>query len=211
MRFVVFFIIAAAAFSSLAWFRSGRSTEKKAPANNGYSAAADAVKVSERLQPFAVELKQYAVQHKYNSHYCFLVDMKIPCGSNRFFVYDLKKDAVLQSGLVTHGYGNSSYSRVVFSNVPGSNSSSLGTYKIGMAYQGRFGLAYKLHGLDSTNSNAYKRFVVLHAHGCVPDTTVAPGVICMSQGCPTVAPAFLRVLKSYLDNADKPILLKIIY
>lgn len=211
MRLVIFFIIAAAASSSLAWFRSHRTIENKVPVNNSDAAVAAAAKLSERLQPFAFELQQYAVQHKFNNRYCFLIDMKISCGNNRFFVYDLKKNAVLHSGLVTHGYGNSSYNNIGFSNVPGSNCSSLGTYKVGMAYQGRFGLAYKLHGLDSTNSNAYKRFVVLHAHECVPDTAVAPGVICMSQGCPTVAPAFLTLLKNYLDHADKPILLRIIY
>ncbi len=121
--------------------------------------------------------------------------MKIASGSNRFFVYDIQKDSVLQSGLVAHGYGNSNATNITFSNVPGSNSSSLGKYKIGNSYNGKFGLAYKLHGLDKTNSNAFDRFVVLHAHECVPDSEIAPEAICMSQGCPTVSPSFLQSLE----------------
>lgn len=160
-----------------------------------------------RLQSFAGRLQDYAVKNGYNTRYCFLVDMTIACGSNRFFVYDIKNDSVLQSGLVTHGYGNSNYSNISFSNVPGSNSSSLGKYKIGHSYNGKFGLAYKLYGLDKTNSKAFERFVVLHAHECVPAGEVAPQPICMSQGCPTVAPSFLKRLAAYLDETGKPVLL----
>lgn len=205
MRFLLLFV-AAATISLVAFFRvekkpSGKPKVSLKPAsgivNNG----------NLRVKSHAATLKSYAVKQQYNTRYCFLVDMKIPSGSNRFFVYDLKKDAVVAAGLVAHGYGNSSGGNVNFSNQPGSNSSSLGMYKIGASYYGKFGLAFKLYGLDSSNSNAFNRFVVLHSHECVPEKEVAPQSICMSQGCPTVAPAFLNTLKSYLDNAGKPVLL----
>lgn len=169
-----------------------------------------ALKSSSRLKDHRVDLLNYAKRKGYNTNYAFLVDMKLPSGSNRFFVYDLKKDSVLKSGLVTHGYGANDQS-ISFSNVPGSYCTSLGKYKIGNHYNGRFGLAYKLYGLDSSNSNAINRYVVLHSHACVPDTEVAPESICMSQGCPTVAPAFLTTLTTYLDKAEKPVLLYIFY
>ena len=168
------------------------------------------LKISSRLKNHSASLLSYARQKGYNTHYSFLVDMKLPAGSNRFFVYDLKKDSILQSGLVAHGYGTNDQS-ISFSNVPGSYCTSLGKYKIGKPYKGRFGLAYKLYGLDSTNSNAINRYVVLHSHACVPSSEVAPLNICMSQGCPTVAPAFLTTLSTYLDKAEKPILLYIFY
>ena len=161
-----------------------------------------------RLKKCAETIKTVAKKAHYNTNYCFLVDMKLPSGSNRFFVYDLKKDTVVKAGLVTHGYGANDQT-ISFSNVSGSNCTSLGKYKIGKPYNGRFGLAYKLYGLDISNSNAFNRFVVLHSHNCVPATEVSPESICMSQGCPTVAPSFLTGLKAYLDNADKPILLYI--
>lgn len=208
MNRLLIVLLAIAAVSPLAWRYFNKKAINK---NNAAKAAAkkDDAHAAEllRLQGFANKLEQYATQNGCNTRYCFLVDMKISCGSNRFFVYDIKKDSVLRSGLVTHGYGNSSSDNITFSNVPGSNSTSLGRYKIGNSYNGRFGLAYKLYGLDKTNSNAINRFVVLHSHECVPATEVAPQPICMSQGCPTVSPSFLQSLRTYLDDADKPLLL----
>ncbi|MGZ5191235.1 MAG: murein L,D-transpeptidase catalytic domain-containing protein, partial [Flavisolibacter sp.] len=87
-----------------------------------------------------------------------------------------------------------------------SGCTSLGKYKIGNPYQGKFGLAYKLYGLDKTNSNAFSRFVVLHAHDCVPDDETE-NEICQSPGCPTVSVAFLKELKTMINNSEKPVLL----
>lgn len=137
-----------------------------------------------------------------------MIDMGIASGSKRFFVFDLKSDSIVQAGLVTHGSGiNHSPGSIAYSNEPGSNCTSEGKYKIGKSYSGKFGLAYKLHGMDKSNSNAFNRFVVLHAHPCVPDNEIAPLKICMSWGCPTVSPAFLNQLKIYIDQSEKPILL----
>jgi hypothetical protein len=151
--------------------------------------------------------KQFAGKNKYNNDVCFLIDMKIRSGANRFFIYDLKDDSVLQTGVVTHGRCNERWLiGRKYGNEPGCGCTSLGKYKIGNAYMGRFGLAYKLHGLDSTNNNAFKRFVVLHAHDCVPDEEVFTD-ICQSDGCPTVSPDFLQELKTIISKSKKPILL----
>lgn len=151
--------------------------------------------------------KQFAEKNKYNKEVCFLIDMKIHSGSNRFFVYDLKNDSVLHSGVVTHGRCNERWlTGRKYGNKPGCGCTSLGRYKIGNAYMGRFGLAYKLHGLDSTNNNAFNRFVVLHAHDCVPENEVWSD-ICQSDGCPTVSPGFLQELKVIISKSKKPILL----
>lgn len=164
-----------------------------------------------RLKDLKQPLLVYTKKNGFNSSYAFIIDMKEHSGNKRFYVYDLEKDSVLSSGLVTHGYGNNSRQAVAFSNVPGSNCSSLGHYKIGKSYNGRFGLAFKLYGLDKTNSNAFNRFVVLHSHPCVPDNEVYPSEICMSQGCPTVSPAYLKTLKNYIERSSQPVLLYIFY
>ncbi|MGZ8558091.1 MAG: murein L,D-transpeptidase catalytic domain-containing protein [Chitinophagaceae bacterium] len=54
----------------------------------------------------------------------------------------------------------------------GRGCTSLGKYIVDNSYIKRFGLAYKLYGLDKTNDKAFQRFVVLHAHECVPETMV---------------------------------------
>ncbi len=165
----------------------------------------------DKIHSKALDLEKYCAQNHFNTSYCFLVDMSIPSGKKRFMVYDFKNHRVAMAGLVTHGSGSKSWvgSEMKFSNVPGSSCTSLGKYKIGKHYVGRFGLAYKLYGLDNTNSKAFERFVVLHAHSCVPANEVYPFGICASLGCPTVSPAFLKKLSGYIDESNLPILLTI--
>jgi hypothetical protein len=165
-----------------------------------------------RLTKKAIQAKDYIAEHAFDDKYCFLVDMRISSGRNRFFVYNLDTDSVEIAGLVAHGSGIGNNSDTpAFSNTPNSYCTSLGKYKIGKSYSGKFGLAYKLYGLDKTNSKAFDRFVVLHAHECVPNDEVAPSPICESWGCPTVSPAFLTQLQPYINASAKPILLWIYY
>jgi hypothetical protein len=165
-----------------------------------------------RLKQKALSIKDFAKDNSYNDTRCFLVDMRVASGSKRFFVYNFQKDSIEAAGLVTHGSGSDKGADgLSFSNRPNSNATSLGRYRVGKPYQGKFGLAYKLYGLDETNNKAFDRFVVLHSHSCVPNGEVAPLRICESWGCPTVAPAFLAVLKKYIDNSSRPMLLCIYY
>lgn len=156
---------------------------------------------------FGIAAQDYVQQHRMESRFCFLVNMEAPSGTARFSVYDLAGDSVLTKGLVTHGRCNQWWLKDrKYSNKVGSGCTSQARYKVGTPYQGRFGLAYKLHGLDSSNSNAFKRYVVLHAHKCVPEKETA-SAICQSDGCPTVSAQFLQVLKNYIGKANKPVLL----
>lgn len=165
-----------------------------------------------RLSRFAEEAKVFTRRHQFCKKYCFLIDMRITSGKKRFFVYDLIKDSVAAAGMVTHGAGSQTNTEALqFSNTDHSLASSLGKYRIGSEYIGQYGLAYKLFGLEASNSNAYARVVVLHAHPLVPADEVWPQYICMSWGCPTVNPDFLLVLKGYIRKADKPVLLWIFY
>lgn len=167
-----------------------------------------------RLRQQAAAIKEYNAANNFNTEYCFLVDMSIPDGKNRFFVYNLKNDSLEISSLVAHGFGSTipnSYAELEFSNLPNSYKTSLGKYKIGNAYQGTYGLSYKLYGLDSTNDRAYERAIVLHADIHVPEKEVFPYHIFQSAGCPTVSPLFLPVLGTYIKSSKKPILLWIYY
>jgi hypothetical protein len=165
----------------------------------------------QRLQKKALEVFNYANTHNYNTKHCFLIDMKVESGKNRFFVYNIKKDSIELQGLVTHGSGKTASESIQFSNEANSLCTSLGKYKVGISYHGKFGLAYKLHGLDATNNNAYNRAVVLHAHDCVPNAETTPFPICESWGCPTVSPDFLQALKKYIASTNKPMLLSVYY
>jgi hypothetical protein len=158
-------------------------------------------------KPQVDSLRKFAKQNNYNTHLGIFINFKIHSGDYRFFLVDLDSNKALLRGLCCHGSGKSSFNESVsFSNDIGSNCSSLGIYKIGYKYNGRFGTAYKLSGLCSTNCNAFDRFVVLHGHDCVPRYPV-PHSICESLGCPTLAPEILSKLEPYLDKSETPILL----
>jgi hypothetical protein len=164
----------------------------------------------ERLKQQAAAIKAYAMDNIYNMEFCFLIDMSIPSGKRRFFIYNIKKDSIEYASLVSHGFGsekNNNENELIFSNNPYSFKTSLGKYKIGSSYQGNYGLAYKLFGLDSTNSKAFERAIVLHADHHVPDNETYPGKIFQSAGCPTVTPVFLNKLSGYIKSSKKPILL----
>jgi hypothetical protein len=162
----------------------------------------------EKISSMAGAAKQYAARNRFNTQYCFLVDMSIASGRQRFFVYDTKNNKVLMNGMVTHGCCNQRWlAGRQYGNDIGCGCTSLGKYKIGHPYQGKFGLAYKLYGLDATNSNAYSRFVVLHALQCVPEKETTPYPVCQSDGCPAVSPGFLQQLAPLINNSKQPVLL----
>jgi len=179
-----------------------RSAGPKTPADNEYA----------RIYNYGIKAKMYVEHRNYCKKYCFLVDMRIASGKKRFFLYDLVKDSVTASGMVTHGCGSETGTpNLKFSNTCSSLATSLGKYRIGQEYHGTYGLAFKLYGLDSSNSNAYRRAVVLHAHPLVPADETWPQNICTSWGCPTVNPYFLLLLKKYIDHAGEPVLLWVVY
>jgi hypothetical protein len=177
--------------------------------NHGYPAkGGEADAERGRLRRKAAEQRVWMARHGFDLSICFLVDMRLPSGMNRFFVYDLRRDSVLAAGLVAHGSGGSNFSvRPVFSNRDGSGCTSLGRYRVGYAYRGQFGPAYKLYGLDSSNSRAFARNVVLHSYAEVPGHEVYPLPICNSLGCPMVAPVFLERLRPLIAGAGKPVCL----
>lgn len=104
----------------------------------------------------------------------------------RLYVVNMKSGSVW-SLHVAHGKGSDSNHdgfAESFSNVSGSNASSLGFYRTAETYQGKHGYSLRLDGLSSTNSNARARAVVIHGASYVQDTNVVQG---RSWGCPAVS------------------------
>jgi L,D-transpeptidase catalytic domain len=150
----------------------------------------------------------YALQNDLSTEYCFLVDMSLPSGRNRFFIYDLKRGSIINSGLVSHGSCNETFlARPKFSNESKSGCSSLGKFKVGEFYKGKYGRSFRLYGLDNCNSNAYKRAVVIHGYDCVPDEEIYPRVLCNSLGCVMVSYKFFDKISRLISRSEKPIIL----
>lgn len=148
----------------------------------------------------------------YNEEIAFFIDMKIMSGKNRFFIYDLKNDSIIDQGLVAHGLGSKikEDGSQKFSNENSSFCTALGKYSIGKSYQGKFGKAYKLYGLESTNNNAFNRNIVLHKFESVPYEE-QQSQICHSLGCPMVNETYYKRIEKLIDNSKKNIVLDIYY
>jgi len=154
------------------------------------------------------KVNNYAIQNDMSTEFCFLIDMSLPSGRNRFFIYDLKKNTIINSGLVSHGSCNETFlARPKFSNESKSGCSSLGKFKVGEFYNGKYGKSFRLYGLDNCNSNAYKRAVVIHGYDCVPDEEIYPRVLCNSLGCVMVSYKFFDKISGLIRKSDKPIVL----
>lgn len=175
-----------------------------------------------------VGLKDYKGQHiealafckaeNFSTDYYFMLDMSIHSGKNRFFVYDFKSGKIINQNLVTHGSCDvfesnpDKYSSVKFDNRDGSHCTSAGKYKIGKRDYSSWGIKIKywLEGLESTNSNARQRVVVLHSWDAVANNEIYPRYSPLSWGCPAVSNDFMKILDKKLQSASKPVLLWII-
>lgn len=129
--------------------------------------------------------------HQTASPIMTVIDYSLPSRERRLWVLDIEHGDVLAHELVAHGKATGDDLARAFSNVEGSNQSSLGTFVTGATYQGRHGLSLRLRGLDaSLNSNAEARGIVVHAADYVNNGIVAQlGRLGRSEGCPALNPA----------------------
>jgi len=167
----------------------------------------------QRLLDRVKTIKQFiSTNSKYNNELAFFIDMRIMSGKNRFIVYDLKNDKIVDQGLVAHGIGSETRNNeeLKFSNANSSFCTALGKYYIGNDYIGKFGKAYKLYGLDPTNSNAFARSIVLHKYDKVPYEE-QDRAICHSLGCPMVNEIYYGRIEKLIDTSKRNIILDIYY
>ncbi len=166
-----------------------------------------------RLQERVKIIKQFiSINSKYNKELAFFIDMRVMSGKNRFIVYDLKNDKIVDQGLVAHGLGSETgpMEDLKFSNTENSFCTSLGKYSIGQDYFGKYGKAYKLFGLDITNSNAFARSIVLHKYDKVPYYEQDYSIV-HSLGCPMVNEIYFNRIEKLIDNSKRNIILDIYY
>lgn len=171
-------------------------------------------KTLERLKTKAAEAKTYCQQNNLNTEMCVLIDMSIHSGKKRLFLWDLKGDSILKSAVCSHGTCDnlSTYDEdktPQFSNTPDTHCSSLGKYKIGKRGWSSFGVNfnYKLHGLEKTNKNAYKRYIVFHSWGVIEDEEIYPFKLAESWGCPAVSNNFMKEIDVVLKKQTKSVML----
>jgi len=171
-------------------------------------------KINDRLTSKVSEAYKYCTDNDMNTDFCILIDMNIHSGKNRLVVWDFKNDSIIKQGLVSHGCGNEPWGadytkeNPKFSNTPESHLSSIGKYAIGNRAWSNWGIniKYWLKGLESTNSNAVKRVIVLHGWEEISDNEIFPNGTAEGWGCPAVSNNMMRFLDEKLKPVDKPIL-----
>ncbi|REC47213.1 murein L,D-transpeptidase catalytic domain-containing protein [Chryseobacterium pennipullorum] len=168
-----------------------------------------------KLKLKAEEALRFCTSKNLNTDFCILIDMSLHSGVNRFFIWDFKNNAVAEKYLVGHGCGSNSWSgdeskdHPEFSNENDSHLSSLGKYKL----QGRgysdwgIHIKYLMHGLEETNSNALKRFIVFHSWDLMSDEEIFPKGSPEGWGCPTISNNAMKEIDPKIQHSEKPVLM----
>jgi hypothetical protein len=195
------------------------SPSDSTPANHLEKVEVPAKTRNARIDEKAKEALSFCKANECDTEFCVLIDMKIHSGKYRMFIYDFKNQEVEKKALVTHGAGRgdrvSTDAVPLFGNEKGSWLTSLGKYKTGERDYSQWGINvhYKLHGLETSNSNAFERLVVLHSYTPVPSYEIYPFYLPMywSQGCPVTDDETMAWLDAKLENTKQPVLLWIFY
>ena len=130
-----------------------------------------------------------------------VADFSVASGQPRLHLVDLVSGHT-NTLLVAHGRGSDPDNTgwlERFSNRPGSNASSNGSFLTGQTYSGKHGHSRKLIGLDPENSAAESRAIVIHAATYVSSEMASEqGRIGRSQGCLAVSQADLAQVMARL-------------
>ncbi len=159
------------------------------------------------------ETQTFLKANRFNPDFCIFVDFSAYTGKKRFMLYSFKEGKVVYSCKCASGKNKSE-----FSNRVGSNLSSLGKYKIGRKRTLRnvngFGdiskwniPCYELHGLEKSNSNAYKRGILIHPDPLLFNIPIPILLPNHSQGCFSIPESSFKELDIILSESKKPILL----
>ena len=167
-----------------------------------------------RVAERSAELLRFCREEGYNTHIALFVDLARHSGRSRFVVWSFDEQRPLLCCPVSHGSGSpkshirSAYARL--SNEDGSHLSSVGRALVAERYEGRYGVAYRLDGLDDTNSMLRSRCVVLHGWQHTTSFAIFPFATVGSWGCPVLSRRNMSRLDEILKNESRVVLLSFV-
>ena len=110
-----------------------------------------------------------------NRRYVTVIDYSLSILSDRLYVVDMERGEVVIESPVSHAFKSGLLYAEEFSNVVGSEKSCVGAFKTQESYNGRFGYAMRLKGIQpGLNDKARDRAIVFHTYKVWP---------VYSQGC----------------------------
>ena len=163
-----------------------------------------------RVAEHAERLLSFCEQRGYNTHIALFVDLSRHSGRRRFVAWDFELKRVIFSCPVSHGSGSrlshqrSAYARL--SNDDGSHLSSVGRALVAERYEGRYGVAYRLDGLDASNSNLRPRCVVLHGWEHTTSHPIFPIPTVGCFGCPVLSRKMMDKVDELLQREQRVVL-----
>lgn len=96
--------------------------------------------------------------------YIVIIDYDLTILQKRLWLIDIQTQKTILHTRVSHAWKSGFLKARTFSNTPGSNQSSTGSFVAAEAYYGQFGYAMRIDGLEENNNQARKRAIVFHAH-----------------------------------------------
>lgn len=157
-----------------------------------------------RVVERAGTLREFCNKEGYNTRVALFVDLSRHSGRRRFVAWDFESNRPIFTCPVSHGSGSMmSHIRSVYaqlSNDDGSHLSSLGRALVAERYEGRYGVAYRLDGIDATNNNLRPRCIVLHGWEFTTSLPIWPFATVGSFGCPVLSRRMMHRVDELLQQ-----------
>jgi hypothetical protein len=163
-----------------------------------------------RVASRAESLREFCRKEGYNTNVALFVDLSRHSGRRRFVAWDMERNVPIFICPVSHGSGaqkshvRSAYARI--SNEDGSHLSSLGRALVAERYEGCYGVAYRLDGLDAANSNLRPRCVVWHGWEHTTSYPIWPFATVGSFGCPVLSRKMMCRVDELLQRYDRVVI-----
>jgi L,D-transpeptidase catalytic domain len=122
------------------------------------------------------------------SRYLAIIDFSHPSTKQRFWLFDVVSEQLLEQDHVAHGRNSGELYATAFSNLPGSLQSSIGLFYTDEPYVGQHGESLRLRGLEpGFNDQAYDRAIVIHGADYVSNEFISRhNRLGRSFGCPAL-------------------------
>lgn len=158
----------------------------------------------------AAELLKFCRGRGYNDRVALLWDLSRHSGRRRFAVWDFRERRAEHIFVASHGSGSAKphvrSARARVSDEDGSHLSSEGRALVAERYTGRYGVAYRLDGLDATNGSLRRRCVVLHGWRYTTSFPIWPVATVCSWGCPVLSERDMATLDAILQRERQVVL-----
>lgn len=162
------------------------------------------------FESHAAELLEFCRERGYNDRVALLWDLARHSGRRRLAVWNFREGRAMHLFVASHGSGSAKphvrSARARVSDGEGSHLSSEGRALVAERYMGRYGVAYRLDGLDATNASLRRRCVVLHGWRYTTSFPIWPVATVGSWGCPVLSERDMAALDAILQRERQVVL-----